>query len=335
MAKKLLEKAGLIQHPASPSSARPTDSGNSEPRPEMKPKTAPGAMMHFLATQSNAMQETELLKVQLESFAGSSAVRTLDPARIVASKWANRHSTSFEAAQFVALREEIRSAGGNVQPIKVRPVQGTGAFDYEIVFGHRRHRACLDLGLPVSAMIEDVSDLDLFSEMERENRQREDLSAWEQGQMYRKALDEGLYSSLRRLADAIGADPGNVSKAITLARLPDAVIESFPSPLTIQFNWGPALSAAVQKDPEGTIERANALVSRKLGAREVFNALTSGTSSVVPYNTHEVKLESKDGKRTAAVKTDASGRAVIKLGKGVMDARAQSELTLFIQQLLG
>lgn len=334
MAKKLLEKAGLIQHPALPAAVRPADSGKLEAVPEPKPKTAPGAMMHFLATQSHAMQETELLKVQLESFVGTSVVRALDPKRIVASRWANRHSTSFENTQFVGLREEIRSAGGNVQPIKVRPLQGTDMFDYEIVFGHRRHRACLDLGLPVAAMIEEVSELELFSEMERENRQREDLSAWEQGQMYRKALDEGLYGSLRKLADAIGADPGNVSKAITLSKLPDAVVESFPSPLTIQFNWGPALSAAVQKDPEGTIARAKGLADKRLNAREVFNALTGGPGTVVPYNTSEMKIESKDGKRTALIKADASGRAVIKFGKGVVDARVQSEITRFIQELL-
>lgn len=334
MAKKLLEKAGLIQHPALPSADRPADAVKPGSTSELKPKTAPGAMMHFLATQSHAMQETELLKVKLESFVGTSAVRTLDPASIVASKWANRHPATFDAAQFLALREEIRSAGGNVQPIKVRPLRGVEKFDYEIVFGHRRHRACLELGLPVSAMVEEVSDLELFSEMDRENRQREDLSAWEQGQIYRKALDEGLYGSLRRLADAIGADPGNVSKAITLARLPDAVIESFPSPLTIQFNWGPALSAAVQKDPEGTIARAKELAPRKLGAREVFDALTEAQGAVVPYNTLEVKLESKEGKRTAVIKTDASGKVVVKFSKGVMDAKVQSELARFIQQLL-
>lgn len=335
MAKKLLEKAGLIQHPALPSAVRPDDAARSESTADLKPKTAPGAMMHFLATQSHAMKETELLKEKLETFVGSLAVRSLDPVRIAPSRWANRHPASFEAAEYTALREEIRSAGSNIQPIKVRPVRGVKNVDYEIVFGHRRHRACLDLELPVLAMIEEVSDQELFSEMDRENRQRADLSAWEQGQIYRKALDEGLYGSLRRLADAIGADPGNVSKAITLARLPDAVIESFPSPLTIQFNWGPALSAAVQKDPEGTIARARELAPLKLGAREVFDALTGIRETVVPYNTVEVKLDSEDGKRSALIKTDTSGKAVIKLSKGVMNAKVQLELTRFIQQFLG
>ena len=112
MAKKLLEKAGLIQHPALPSAVRPSNAVRSESTTDLKPKTAPGAMMHFLATQSHAMKETELLKEKLESFVGSSAVRLLTAARVVPSRWANRHPASFEAAQFIALREEIRSAGG-------------------------------------------------------------------------------------------------------------------------------------------------------------------------------------------------------------------------------
>ena len=43
--------------------------------------------------------------------------------------------------------------------------------------------------------------------------------------MYRKALDEGLYSSLRRLAESLGVDVSLVSKSVSLARLPEAVDE--------------------------------------------------------------------------------------------------------------
>ena len=205
-------------------------------------------------------------------------------------------------------------------PSRCAPVAGREDADYEIVYGHRRHRACLELGLPVQAISEAVSDGELFSAMDRENRQRKDLSPWEQGQMYRRALDEGLYPSLRRLAEAIGADPGNVSKALTLARLPDAVIEAFPSPLQIQTNWGPALSAAVQKDPEGTMARARAAAARKLSARQVLEALTT-QPPVVPYNGPET-LTSADGKRSASLGVDAQGRTQVVFSKSAVgDAR--------------
>ena len=47
-----------------------------------------------------------------------------------------------------------------------------------------------------------VSDHELFSAMDRENRERADLSPYEQGTMYRRAVDEKLYPSNRRLAEA-------------------------------------------------------------------------------------------------------------------------------------
>ncbi|MBK9363084.1 MAG: hypothetical protein IPM99_19260 [Rubrivivax sp.] len=81
-----------------------------------------------------------------------------------------------------------------------------------MVFGHRRHRACLELGLPVQAMVVDMYDQQLFEAMERENRARKNLSAWEQGTMYRRALDEGLYPSQRRLAESLGVDISLVSR---------------------------------------------------------------------------------------------------------------------------
>jgi ParB family chromosome partitioning protein len=58
------------------------------------------------------------------------------------SKWADRQDKSFEGQEFFELREKIESDGGNDQAIKVRPIPGTAPHEFEIVFGHRRHRSC-------------------------------------------------------------------------------------------------------------------------------------------------------------------------------------------------
>ena len=236
MVRKMFEKAGLIpglqagpKLVADPASA--VDPARS--------KTAPGTMMSFLTAQSSAMQEADALKERVKTLEGDSPLRKLDPSSIKPSKWANRHEASFLTAEFQELKAEIAAAGGNVQPIKVRPVQvlngSTHPIDatYELIFGHRRHRACLDLGIPVFAAVEDASDVSLFEQMERENRGRKNLSAWEQGTMYRKALDDGLYSSLRRLSESLGVDVSLVSKSVSLARLPETVVAAFQSPLDI------------------------------------------------------------------------------------------------------
>mgnify|MGYP000187395218 CR=1 FL=1 len=89
-----------------------------------------------------------------------------------ASRWANRHEASFSDEAFAELKAEIAAAGVNVQPVSVRPVLNgstAGGPAYELVFGHRRHRACLELGLPLQAMVTEMGDRELFEAMEREN----------------------------------------------------------------------------------------------------------------------------------------------------------------------
>ncbi len=336
MARKMFEKAGRI--PGLQAAIRPAADGASAVELP-KPKTAPGTMMGFLTAQSGAVQEAEALRARVKALQDEGPLRKLDPSLIRASRWANRHEASFKTAEFEQLKAEIAAAQGNVQPIKVRPLgvlngstpsaepgsaAGAGP-GFEVIFGHRRHRACAELGIPVLAAIEDASDLSLFEQMERENRGRQNLSAWEQGVMYRRALDEGLYSSLRRLAEGLGVDVSIVSKSVALARLPEAVVGAFSSPLDIQFRWAAPLTEAMQKDPEGTLTRARALTETRgqLGAAAVFSRLlgqpdptADGPSVPKPMTI------SRAGKVAARLSTDAQGRAVVRFEAGALpDAR--------------
>ena len=155
------------------------------PAPVDRPRTAMGAISASIAMGRGVEAENRDLRAKLERFEDATIVEFLDPKRIKPSRFANRHELSFAGAEFEGLKAEIQAAGRNVQPIKVRRVGqgGDGQDEYEIAFGHRRHRACLELGLPVAAIVEVLTDAQLFTEMERENRERQDLSPWEQGVM--------------------------------------------------------------------------------------------------------------------------------------------------------
>lgn len=270
MGKNLLAKAGLVLAPRPTSPSVDADAPKDEPA---RPKTAIGAMAQFTDRQSQAIKEATKLKEQLKEYDGSLPVKRISPALIVRSKWANRHDLSFTGPEFEALKRDISEQGGNVQPIKVRHV--TDRSDtYEIVFGHRRHQACLELGIPVLAVIEDVDDKQLFIEMDRENRARHDLRPYEVGAMYSRVLDEGLFPSARRLAEEVGIDHSQLSKALALARIPSDVLAAFPSPLELQYRWASDLVAAVQNDPDHVIAVAGAIkAGQKLPAVEVFKRL--------------------------------------------------------------
>ena len=109
MAKKIFEKAGLITPPGAQTSR---SEGTSQPGHEAKPKTAPGAMLQFIGQQSAAVREVEELREKLREFDGAAVVRSIDPEQIRASRWANRHESSYSDQEFLQLKEEIRSAGG-------------------------------------------------------------------------------------------------------------------------------------------------------------------------------------------------------------------------------
>ncbi|MCE2657796.1 MAG: ParB/RepB/Spo0J family partition protein [Rubrivivax sp.] len=343
--------SGVSAPAASP---QPVDfAGGATPPVAARSRTAPGTMAHFLASQSTAAAEVESLRERLQQFDGALPARLLDAKRIRPSRWANRHTASFEESAFQELKAEIEASGGNVQPIKVRPLPAAALAaepagvssdeppaTFELVYGHRRHRACLELGLPVLAVIEDLDDLALFEQMDRENRSRKSLSPWEQGMMYRRALDEGLFASQRKLADGLGVDVALVSKSLALARLPDTVVQAFASPLEIQFRWAQPLGEAVQKDPDGVLARAKELAARRAArsAKDTLEALlapvpTGVLNGSTPAAAERVERFGKKG-AGARLAQQADGSARLDIDAGALSAERAKALREWLKQWL-
>ena len=308
MAKKINEKTSGIslagfQPRMSPGEHKAAEtSPNTVIRDGAKSFTGAGIFMSAITGKDEVSKELAEVHAKLDvanrvaaEFNGAKLVRALDARLVKPSHWANRSEAAMQSKDFGALKLEIENSGGNVQPIKVRP-KSDGSGEFEIVYGHRRHRACLELGLPVLAFIEPLTDAELFVAMDRENRQRADLRPYEQGVMYARALDDGLFPSLRRMADALGVDAGNASKAIFLARMPEPVLSAFNSPMDIQQAWATPLSAALQKDPDFVLKRAVELRARnpRPTSMEVFRELTG--HGVVSNNTMHSKPVSIKGK---------------------------------------
>lgn len=285
-------------------------------------KTGPGILNEGIVTQRlRLMQETQQqlddAQSALKEFEGAAPTRLLDANKVLPSRWANRHQSSFSSTAFIQLKEEIAQAGGNVQPIKVRKTSQDPE-KFELVFGHRRHRACLELGLPVLAMVVAIDDVSLWKEMEHENRARSDLSPWEQGVMYKRALDEGLFPSRRRLAESIGVDHSQVSKVVGLTELPTHVIEAFASPTDIQVNWVSALRAAIDRDPD-TVQKIGQSIKNGTTQckvpRDVVKALTGtpgGVAGVEPFHTERV-LHDRSGNPIGTIKSKKGGKYILEL----------------------
>ena len=294
-------------------------------------RTGPGQMLMVNSLMKESNEKVALLEERLKQFDGGLPVLLLDGAQVVASKWANRARESFDHQDFQRLKADIAHSNGNVQPIKVRPVVGQSSL-YEIIFGHRRHRACAELGLPVLAMVENLSDAELFKQMDRENRARADLSPWEQGMMYRQALVERLFLTREQLARELGIDAGNLSKALRLADLDAAVVQAFPSPLELQYRWAKPLADAFLQDRTGVlaiVKKLSAAGPGTLTAKGVFDRLTG----VLP---REVRVEHvRVGKRLVADIEVAAGRVTVRFPANLLSESNIEKLRGFISSEFG
>jgi ParB family transcriptional regulator, chromosome partitioning protein len=274
-------------------------------------KSAPGHLLDLsganqkIADLQASLKEHEgsiaTLRATLELHEGSHPTRLLDPTDIVLSRFSNRHPDSYRDAEYVALRKEIEAAGGNTQPIGVRPMKGQPG-KYELSFGSRRRQACLDLGLPVLAMIEEMDDVQLFEHMERENRDRKNLRPYEQGVLYKQALEAKLYPSIRRLAEALQIDATGLSRVLAVAGLPQDVVDAFASPLEIQAKWGPSLTEALSRNQAAVLSKAAELkaVSPRRSAHQVLHELLAAagtTRAPAAPRADRLELQGGDGQK--------------------------------------
>jgi len=292
-------------------------------------RTGPGQMLAFRGQLQAVEGELVTLRDRLAAHDGAHPTRKLDPAVVHPSRWANRHEASFGSAEFAGLKADIERAGGNVQAILVRPFSDR-AGHYEIVFGHRRHRACAELGLPVFAAIwqDPMSDIELFAAMDRENRERADLSPYEQGLMYSKALEEGIFPSQRRLAESLGVSHTWVRKALLVGQLPIAIVACFKNPLQITHRHGEQLQAALDKDSRGLLKRAEKLRGQDLAPNAVVERLVEGQGAPRPAEVNVAVGKKSIGKafrsKTGGIKIElsASGLASVSQDEALEALRA-------------
>lgn len=114
----------------------------------------------------------------------------------------------FDPEKLRELADSIKSTGGLLQPIVVRPATGN---QYEIVAGERRWRAAQLAGMgDVSCLVCQYTDEQALQAAIVENISRSDLNPIEEAQAYQRLIDEFQY-----LHEEVAASVGKSRTAIT------------------------------------------------------------------------------------------------------------------------
>lgn len=303
----------------------------------------PGRVKAHIAMVGEQVREgfaSRVERLEAERQAGMVVLR-LDPKTIRPSEFANRLEAGLkdDDAEFRLLKEDLRSQG-QLDPIRVRPAPRDSGFEYEIIYGHRRHAACLALdqevagGLRVLALL-DVASIDrkrLALQMHAENDVREDLSPYEYGRMYQSWLSAGLFDTQGELAAAVGRDDSPVSMYLQIAELPAEVLAAFADPRSISLRWAPQIMKAMKADREHVLASARRLAAAnpRPDPPETLRLLTAarGEKRQSPSREEAVKIKGRIAFRVAR----RDGRLTLKFGSEI-GRDVQKELVEEIKEL--
>ena len=243
----------------------------------------------------------------------SQAVVELDTALIDPSPIADRLPITAEALQ--DLIATIRDNGQQV-PILVRP-HPEDAGRYQIAYGRRRLRACIELGRRVRAMVRSLSDQELVVAQGQENNARTDLAFIERA-LFAASLEEGGYARDTIMA-ALAIDKTGVSRLISTAtKIPRDLIEAIgPAPKAGRDRW---TELATRLEASGALDKARAAASRDGFAEkptdERFALIFAATNPTRPATGSRASaIKAADGKAIATFKEDASG-ITLSIAKG-------------------
>lgn len=134
--------------------------------------------------------------------------------RLVRGKYQPRQH--FDPIQLQELAESIKTTGGLLQPIVVRPLPDG---QYEIIAGERRWRAAQLAGInDVNCLVNNFNDEQALQASIIENINRADLNPIEEAQSFQRLIDEFGYFH-EEVAAAVGKSRTKISNALRLLRL--------------------------------------------------------------------------------------------------------------------
>jgi ParB family chromosome partitioning protein len=205
----------------------------------------------------------------------------INPAEIRKSRWhvprCYRHTDTISDA---VLLGSIRHFGTNLQPIKVRPCP-PGADDklsirFELVFGERRRSACLELGIPVLALIDNLNDQQAFAQAEACTFQADAPTLLERGTRFEQVIDEQTFVSARDLISGAGLPSDVVDKSLAVHTLLEVLDRAFRINSGLHDHFARRLNRCADQCPSRLIGLARSSAALQ------WNTLLSGLNEIDP-----------------------------------------------------
>lgn len=152
----------------------------------------------------------------------------VDPKECEPWTYANRQENEFgdidELITSIRLNKQLQPA-----LIRYHP-KPHDSIKYEIIFGQRRHIACLKLGVPFLAIRKDIPNIqDAIASQDAENKLRNDVSNYSNAILYKKLLSDGVFKTEKELADKLNISTSSLNDLMAFAKIPLDIVKKIPN----------------------------------------------------------------------------------------------------------
>ena len=143
----------------------------------------------------------------------------IDPNECESWEYANRSED-----EMGNMDELIKSIQENhqLQPALVRshPNPHDGV-KYQIIFGRRRHVACLSLGIPFLVIKKDsLTKQEAIACQDAENKFRKNVSNYSNAKLYKKLLEDQTFKTEKELAEKLGISSSSLNDLMSFTKIP-------------------------------------------------------------------------------------------------------------------
>lgn len=264
----------------------------------------------------------------------------VDPKTCEPWKYANRQED--ELGEMAELIESIK-CNKQLQPALVRkhPHPHNGII-YEVIFGRRRHLACLNLGIPFLVICKEISnDQDAIQVQDAENKYRKDISPYSNALLYQKLLNDGLFKTEKELAEKLRMPASTLNDLLVFSKLPIELVSKIPNIHSLSKNFALKLMNSLKQSPQSysIVLEVAPLIGDVISSPAKFDLflkkkLKISSSSSITEKTETKLFFSDKGEKLFTFKFDQRGSPCFVLHKKIMSHLNLANVCESIQNLL-
>lgn len=245
-------------------------------------------------------------------------IARIDPALCDIFALNGRATATFDAIANESLIDDIRTHGQLV-PVILRSSTSLGRF--ELVAGTRRLGAirylrAYDPQVTLLAELRGLTDQQAWSVAEAENAHRKDISDLERARNWQQALDTLFGGNQSALARSLNVDKSVVSRALTLASLPEVITALVVRPETLRMHFAEKIAPALTDEERraAILAHAASLADNgvKLAPAELLRRLLLTGAEAEAFRPVPIKAGREDRQAVWQRKENGSSQLTIK-----------------------